>query len=361
MHVSGGSTLNVGATSVTLPIPALSTFTTFFSCSPGSGNVIGHFEDGASFTSGDCFMNRLPADARTGSVVVRASVSGGACGSAIIEFAAPEALVAYLRDGTQGGFVDISPTLVSGVVTNMPTTFYTGGYPVAANKGWVLSNAAHNGQTCHSCKMEQSFASSYNYNSFWDYCNSNPNTGGELVTLSATLPFAPPSPPPLPPTLPPMFTTFFSCSPGSGNVIGHFEDGASFTSGDCFMNRLPADARTGSVVVRASVSGGACGSAIIEFAAPEALVAYLRDGTQGGFVDISPTLVSGVVTSMPQTFYTGDGSNNKGFVIGHTCTGGCQFANSFASSYNYNSLWDYCNSNPNTGGELVTLKYSSLE
>ena len=156
------------------------------------------------------------------------------------------------------------------------------------------------------------------------------------------------------------FTTFFSCSPGSGNVIGHFEDGASFTSGDCFMNRLPADARTGSVVVRASVSGGACGSAIIEFAAPEALVAYLRDGTQGGFVDISPTLVSGVVTNMPQTFYTGDGSN-KGFVIGHTCTGGCQFANSFASSYNYNSFWDYCNSNPNTGGELVTHKYSSLE
>ena len=142
-----------GASSPALPPPpspsAPASFETFYSCPIGSSYSRSHFELAASYgtkNSDDCWFERIPSDGTTSSgLAIRATVSGGSCGSSptTIEFtgatdAAKTSLYNYFVSGTQVSWQTIDSTLVSGSVANLPTNLYAGS---GTNYGWILGSS----------------------------------------------------------------------------------------------------------------------------------------------------------------------------------------------------------------------------
>jgi len=294
---------------------------TFFEGNIGAVNVFNHFEYTASdYRSSSQFMTRV-STMNTASVIT-ATVSGGNCGgTAVVRFRPSEAVATYFRSGTQAGWQPITNVeVVSGTVNAIPNTVWTGS---GSNTGFIL--ARDQGAT---------FASSYNPNNGWDYCNGNYGTSGHLQ-LSVT-------------------SSFFENTIGSPHVFNNFEyTSYHFVSSDRFLSR--ASGLTSSSLITATVSGGNCGgTASVQFGINSAIASYFRDGVQAQWQLLTdPRVISGTVNSIPNYIWTGSGSNT-GFILSRD---GIQSA-TFASSYNPNSGWDYCNGNYGTSGH-ISLTYTN--
>ena len=149
---------------------------------------------------------------------------------------------------------------VEGTVNAIPNTVWTGS---GSNTGFIL--ARDQGAT---------FASSYNPNNGWDYCNGNYGTSGHLQ-LSVT-------------------SSFFENTIGSPHVFNNFEyTSYHFVSSDRFLSR--ASGLTSSSLITATVSGGNCGgTASVQFGINSAIASYFRDGVQAQWQLLTnPRVISG--------------------------------------------------------------------
>ena len=162
-------------------------------------------------------------------------------------------------------------------------------------------------------------------------------------------------PPPPPPTLPaPLWVDFFHGPISSSNVFAYFEQTSFSSPPDItnFLRRLPSSAQT-SLLIRASVNGGVCTDATVEFELTNALLAFFRDGTQAGWQALRfPRVAAGSIASLPRFLWTGQDSN-YGFILDDDKQSG----GTFASHYSPNTGWDYCSGKPIIGNEYLTLSY----
>ncbi len=86
----------------------------------GNVNTVGHFETTSLGMSATSFIARGAKLTLTS--IITATVFSGHCPSrASISFPVTTALLAYLREGVQGGWLPISATVTSGTVTYLPT------------------------------------------------------------------------------------------------------------------------------------------------------------------------------------------------------------------------------------------------
>ena len=202
------------------------------------------------------------------------------------------------------------------------------------------------------------------------YSSSGKNGPGEYSFDKLASYNYPISPPPSP-SAPASFETFYSCPIGSSYSRSRFNVAASYgtkNSDDCWFERIPSDGTTSSrLAIRATVSGGSCGSSptTIEFtgatdAAKTSLYNYFVSGTQSGWETIDSTLVSGSVamSGLPASFWTGTGSN-YGWILGVL---GTDLGRTFASGYSYNEAYDFCNGAALQGSskEIVELSYIAV-
>ena len=162
-----------------------------------------------------------------------------------------------------------------------------------------------------------------------------------------------PSPPPPPAQPPPPCETFYSCPIGSSISREPFEDVETYGNmgDDCWFERIPQEGPASSeLAIRATVSGGSCGTTptTVEItgatdAAKTSLHKYFVHGTQSEWEVMNATLITGF-TNMPGKqlqLWTGAGKN-YGWILANSTD--VESAATFASGYNLNAQWDYCNS-----------------
>jgi len=149
----------------------------FFRNFMGTHHVIGTFEDG-DVTVGDRFLRRIDCASR----VVQVHIQGESCGGeAIVQVRINEETADYFRTGTQHNYQDVEDvTLVSGDVSPLPTTFYTG---TTRHKGWGLR-----GPHDQLPQGRRVFVHSNPWpDDTWENCNYSdlhPLVNGETVTLT---------------------------------------------------------------------------------------------------------------------------------------------------------------------------------
>ena len=179
---------------------APASFETFYSCPIGTYNSMVNFVAAASYgnkNSDACWFERIPLDGTTSSgLAIRATVSGGSCGSSptTIDFtgatdAAKASLYNYFVLGTiTNSLVDVDWTLVSGSVVTPPDRTYQIQFK---SYGWTLFSWSYY------------FASGRSSQQYTKYCNGAVLQGSneELVELSYIV--VPPPPAPPPPSPPP--------------------------------------------------------------------------------------------------------------------------------------------------------------
>ena len=290
---------------------APASFETFYSCPIGSSYSRSRFKSAASYgtkNSDDCWFERIPSDGPTSSeLAIRATVSGGSCGSSptTIQFtgatdAAKTSLYNYFVSGTvTNSWLDVDSTLVSGssAMSGLPAKFYN-----QVSYGWILG-------------LTYNFAQGYSSSASYNYCNGAALQGSneEIVELSYIA-----VPPPAPPS--------------------------------CWFYRLP---HTISHVpyIRATVSGGVCGSETntIEFrdasTTSTAVRDYFVDGTvSSGWHTITSTVVEGTVTRVPTSIYI---DATYGFILSAN-TNNQAYGYAVARSYNN---WQYCDGTTSFTGE----------
>merc|ERR1719345_86175 len=146
----------------------------FFHNMIGRAHVIGSFDtDEAATGDFGYFHERMDCASR----VVRAHVQGGSCGDATVQFRINEITANFFSSGSQHSWQTLAEVVVvSGDVAHLPTSIWTG---AGGNKGWILAK--------ENLWTAATFASSYNLNAAWDYCNSNALTGSETVSLQCVV------------------------------------------------------------------------------------------------------------------------------------------------------------------------------
>jgi len=142
------------------------------------------------------------------------------------------------------------------------------------------------------------------------------------------------------------WTTFFAGINGSPNVFDHFED----TSADCTdpvakcMRRLPT------LVPPIAEIAATCGISGLKFKLGDGARAYLESGTTGKWQPLTDAsaIAGGANPTFAAYLWTGDGLTNKGWIISSNITS----AQTFASSYDTNASWDFCDGASNTSASL---------
>jgi len=124
---------------------------------------------------------------------------------------------------------------------------------------------------------------------------------------------------------------------GSVNVFDHFDAGAYdgiCTDAATRCVRRPAP-RLASTSMELAV---ACGGAMVSFRLTPATRSWLESGTQAGWAPVTPTVLEGLVSEVPNWIWTGSGGSLS-FIFSRNQGAA---ANTFASTYDSVS-YDYCN------------------
>lgn len=142
-------------------------WTAFFVGQVGHDLTVGHFDtDKESCPDpGHQCLRRLPSTVPTGAEFM------AQCGTDVIKFKLGAAAFKYFSNGTQGIWQNLlAPTAIAGNPDlTTATKIFTG---VGGNLGWIISA---NDQSPGSTPV--TFASSYDLNANWDYCNGKPDHG----------------------------------------------------------------------------------------------------------------------------------------------------------------------------------------
>jgi hypothetical protein len=350
-------------------------WTTVFAGRNGSTNVFDHF-DGAGYVEacGDpalhCLRRAPPLLADSAADV---AVS---CGDSMVKFAATNAVTSWLTAGTQAGWAQITPAAIKGAIASLPNDLWTGS---GSDQSFVLAkDMGPAGNT---------FASSYSTSATFDDCAGSPDQASLVRILYREV-----APAPVKNTAQAAaascnaillagqsqgdgvywlaqggnpayqaycdmtsdgggWTTVFAGRNGSPNVFDHF-DGPSYveTCGDpashC-LRRAPADLATSAGDVAFS-----CGGAMVKLPATTPLTSWLTAGTQSGWVSVTATPILGVIPSLPNSLWTGNGATTS-FVLAKDQSTGGTFAASYSST---DSAFDFCNGQPDQAS-LVRVLY----
>ena len=129
------------------------------------------------------------------------------------------------------------------------------------------------------------------------------------------------------------WTTFFSGINGSPNVFAQFETGDSFKSSEEYLKRIP------STVSTSNTFAASCGDAMVKFNVNNEVIDFFAKGTQSSWEVLSDIVSIGKanVPALPSHLFTGEAGNNSWILTSSNNV-------TFSSSYNLNSLWNYCNS-----------------
>jgi hypothetical protein len=149
------------------------------------------------------------------------------------------------------------------------------------------------------------------------------------------------------------WTAFFVGLNGSANVFGHFEKVVSVCpnpDSKC-LRRLPPTLDPDVDFV------ASCGANKFKFKMNADALSYFRDGITSQWQLLQQvTPYAGTTLGRPLSIWTGDGNTNLGWIIGDaTLSDG---TSAFASSYDWNAGWDYCNLvNEGSAPSMVRLMY----
>ena len=147
------------------------------------------------------------------------------------------------------------------------------------------------------------------------------------------------------------WTTFFVGLNGASHVFAHFESqsvSCNNPSTQC-LRRLPQ-----SLSSNIELMAG-CGNVDISFEPNAEILGLFQDGIQSEWEPLGPvTTLSGNLNVNPTDLWTGSGSNTSWII---STSGGS--AQTFSSSYNPNTGWDYCNGQSSTGN-VTYLRYREL-
>ena len=177
-------------------------------------------------------------------------VSGGNCGAdAAISFTPSAQVLTYLRDGVQGGWWKAMDNVQVeyGTINQIPDEFWTGS---GGNRGWIIRGRDHS-------YTSLTFASSYNPNNGWNYCNAHSsNSGSEIVKMSyhtpdpdpTSVPVPAPSSVPVPapssaPVAAPTVTPPTGAICFTGGSLLTLQDGSSVTFNDLEVSEGARDLR----------------------------------------------------------------------------------------------------------------------
>ena len=140
------------------------------------------------------------------------------------------------------------------------------------------------------------------------------------------------------------WTAFFSGFNGQANVFDHFES----TSLDCPDPTTRCLRRAPSLVGTATPLAAQCGSAVLKFTAPAAVLAFLQNGTQAAWQNLAnlTAVAGGASTAAGSQMWTGSGSNYSWIISGSVTSA------TFASSYSANTGWDFCNGASNNSSPI---------
>ena len=342
-------------------------WTTFFAGYNGSPNVVDHLDIGHH--GGSCTdpqrrcVRRMPAAVPQAGTELAVVVGDGVA-------AAPftPALYGWATAGTQASWVTMTGERLAGTVNVVPDTMWTGN---GTNRSWIAARGSSSAQV---------FAASYRENTTWDSANGQANTWSPIRLM-----FREGGPPVHPEarvscrahraagasasavyTLQQPggrayaaycdmttdgggWTAVFAGRNGSPHVFDAFD--AGYHVGVCTdpaarcLRRAPA-LDVGSTQLLAS-----CGAAAVRFDLSAQLYNWLRSGTQASWAPLSNAVSVGSapVANVPNNLWTGSGTN-RSFVISRGTSASA--ATTFASSYNQNASWDYCNGVADTTSPL---------
>jgi Fibrinogen beta and gamma chains, C-terminal globular domain len=327
----------------------------------GSPNVFDHFDTGSHLGTfvdpTQRYLQRAPVAAHDGFGELAVQ-----CGAAFVSFPWTEQSADYFLYGIQRAWLPLTPRVVSGTVGNVPNTLFTGNSP---DRGFIFSlNQAAFGST---------FASSYLGNSNFDRCNgvADTTTIARVFYREAPRPVSKNTPQDARATCRAIlnaaesqgsgyyylragsnpaylaycdmttagggWTALLASLNGSSNVFSSF-DASPFTEvctdpGRRCVRRAPQSLSDAAGEISAS-----CGTATVSFALTEALRTYLQSGTQFGWLNVEPTVLTGTVAAPPNTVWTGNGAD-RSLVLARNQAA---FGSTFASLYP-NGNYDYCN------------------
>jgi hypothetical protein len=340
-------------------------WTAVFIGANGSRNVFDHFDEGGYLgtfddPSSSRYLQRAPA--ALGRSAAELAVS---CGTAMVKFAVTEAARDWLVQGVQSGWIPLTPTVIAGSVANVPNTLWTG--ESATNRSFIFARSQG--------AFGNTFASTYENNPGFDYCNgtadqtslvrvfyreteptpvhNTPETAGasclEILNAGESAGdgvywLAQPGGTPYQAycdmtTGGGGWTAAFAGRNGTVNVFGHFDAaGYAETCTDpatrC-LRRAPTS--VGDSATEMAVS---CGPAMVKFPLTEAARDWLVEGKQSVWIPLTPTVIAGSVTNVPNTLWTGESATNQSFIFARSQSA---FGNTFASTYENNPGFDYCN------------------
>jgi hypothetical protein len=336
-------------------------WTAVFAGRNGSPNVFDHFDSatyaGACADPATRCLRRAPA-----SLASSASELAVTCGGAFVALATTEKARKWVSDGTKSAWIPVTPRIVSGTVPRPPDRLFTGN---GGELSFIFSQGTLGGINV--------FASSYDFSANYDGCNGvidreslvrvyyrevapTPvrNSSGNAQTSCAVLRAMGHTEDGLyylqDPGAPEAYlaycdmttdgggwTAVFAGRNGSTNVFDHFD--AGYYLGTCpdpasrCVRRAPAWVGSSATEFAAS-----CGGATVTFALTNAARNWMTLGTQNDWIPVTPTIVEGDPTNVPDRFYTGAGSN-RSFIFAKGELGG---VNTFASSYEENANFDSC-------------------
>ena len=352
-------------------------WTAVFAGRNGTSNVFGHF-DSTSYVE-SCpdpatrCLRRAPP-----SVGASASEVAVACGTAMVKFAMTNAVRGWMVLGTQSGWTDLTPTVISGIVPAVPDTLFTG--VSSTDQSFVFARNKN--------AFANTFAASYENGAIWDRCNGSVDRASFVRVFYRE---AAPTPVHNAPedaaascrtillagvsqgdgiywlkqgagqpykaycdmtTAGGGWTQLFAGRNGTLNVFDHFDStsyaGVCTDPGTRCLQRAPA--ALGDSATELAVS---CGGAAVGFALTRPVRKWLVDGTQAKWLPLTPTVLAGTVPIVPNTLWTGDGASDEGFAFAREEGA---FANTFAASYANSAIWDRCNGAPDQTS-LVRVLY----
>ena len=287
------------------------------------------------------------------------------CGSAAVGFGLTTAARNWLVDGFRSSWLPVTPRVIAGVVANVPNTIFTG-LSDASPSFIVARNQA---------PFNSTFMASYQTSTDFDYCagvfdqsalgrifyrevattptrnaaaqarlsckaivDAGEATGDGLYYLKE------------PAGAPYLaycdmtsagggWTAIYAGRNGQANGFG-FLDGSEYVAtctdpaSHC-LRRAPAVA--GAAATELAVS---CQAAMVRFPMTAPARDWMTSGIQSGWTALVPTVVTGPVSRIPNSLYTGAVATGDSFIIARDQAG---FANTFAASYPGNNGFDYCN------------------
>jgi hypothetical protein len=329
----------------------------------GSTHVFDHFDTGTYTGLFDDpngnYLQRAPS--RLGNGAAEIAVS---CGPAAVKFPMTQVVRHWLVSGTQADWTPITPTVIAGTVANPPNSLFTGFS--AAARSFILAKDGGLGAN--------TFASSFNSTAGFAYCNGVADQSSPLRVFYREA--APTAVLNTPATAGPScravqlagnaagnglywlsnsegtyqaycdmtldgggWTAVFAGQNGVTNVFDHF-DAASYQGlctdpANLCLRHAPAS--VGDTAADIAVS---CGDAAVKFPMTQAARNWLIEGVQASWIPITSTVIAGVVANKPNSLLTGFSATAQSFVVAKDQGGG---ANTFASSFDSTTGFDYCN------------------